>query len=489
MKKNMRWIAIALAALIIPALARGLWFYRGIPHQPEIDTPDYKALTLSQLPLETPGMDENENIKQTSGVVLFDFAHINQYQAPELQSLKEAIIKRGGQVESISDITLLEYKLKYASAYIVISPTVAFTEDELRIVQDYVERGGRLLVFTDATRSLVYYDYDADTVVNSSDASTVNPLLSPYGIAVNNDYLYNVKEYEGNFRNVFFDKFGKDELTFGLKQVAFYGTHSVKSSSGLTLLRGTESNLSSEDDAYDPAEGGAAISENGNVLAFGDFTFLTSPYQNAANNATLIANIADFTLGGKQTITLASFPYIFTQSVVQVYPTSEIKLTAETIAAISGLQASLSYVDINMAIVDKAPRDGNALILGTFTPSDDLLDFTDPFNVEFGETETSETVSMKIFGDIGRTGNGILLFEKNKKGNTLTLLADTPEDLISLLTTVASGSLSGCVLQDSIGVCSVGYSGDSSGDTGEGASTEEPTSGEAIPTPTVIPSG
>ena len=40
----------------------------------------------------------DEKIKQTSGVVLFDFTHANQYQTPEVQSLKEAIEKRGGQV-------------------------------------------------------------------------------------------------------------------------------------------------------------------------------------------------------------------------------------------------------------------------------------------------------------------------------------------------------------------------------------------------------
>jgi hypothetical protein len=52
MKKSMFWIA--LAALIIPALARGLWYYRGIPKQSEIATPDYQALTLSHPPFETP---------------------------------------------------------------------------------------------------------------------------------------------------------------------------------------------------------------------------------------------------------------------------------------------------------------------------------------------------------------------------------------------------------------------------------------------------
>ena len=479
MKKNMIWIA--LAALIVPALARGLWFYRGIPNQPKISTPDYQALAISQPPLKTP--PAGENIKQTVGVVLFDLGHANQYQTSEVQSLHEAIAKRGGQVESISDPALLELKLKYASAYVVISPSIQFTEAELRIVQEYVERGGRLLVFTDATRGILYYDYFTGMEINYSDATAINPLLSPFGITVNNDYLYDVKNHEGNYRNVFFEEFGKSELTFGLKQVAFYGAHSIKSSSGLTLLRGAESTLSSVDDAHDSAEGGAALSGDGNVLAFGDFTFLTSPYQNTADNATLITNIADFTLGGTQIITLANFPYLFTQSIVQVYPTSEIQLTAETIAAIGGLQQALRTININVEVVDKAPSSGDTLVLGTFTPSDDLLDFIDPFNLKLDET--SETIRVKGFGEIGRTGNGLLLFEKNKKGNTLTLLANTPEDLLVLFGTLASGSLDGCVRQGDLAICSIGYGGGYS----EPTATEEPVSGEATPAPTETPAG
>jgi hypothetical protein len=166
--------------------------------------------------------------------------------------------------------------------------------------------------------------------------------------------------------------------------------------------------------------------------------------------------------------------------VVQVYPTSEIELSAETIAAIGGIQQALRSVNIDLEVIDKVPRGGDALVLGTFTPSDDLTEFTDPFNIEMGESE--ETVFIKNFGEIGRSGNGVLLFEKGKNGNTLTLLADTKEDLLSLITTVGSGSLSGCILQDNLAVCGVGYGG-SSEETIDGIATEEPTSGESTPTP------
>jgi len=475
MKKNMLWIA--LAAFVIPILARGLLFYRGFPNQPKIATPDYQALTIPQPIMGKPASETD--IPQVHGVVLFDLTHANQYQPADVQSLQDAIEKRGGRVETVSDSASLEQQLKYASTLTIISPSSSFSADESRIIQAFVRRGGRLLVFTDATHGLVYTDFFTGSTISYPDTNPINPLLSAFGITVNNDYLYNVEEHEGNFRNIFFEGFGKHELTFGLKKVALYGTHSIKTSSGLILFRGTESTLSSSDDAHHQSEGGAALNKDGNVLVFGDFTFLSSPYQNVLDNSTLIANIADFSLSGTQSLSLVNFPYIFTQPEVQVYPLSEVQLTPETISAIGGLQASLGLLNISIKIVDEAPRDGDILALGTFTKSDDLPTFTKPFGITMDDE--SDTITVPGFGDVSRYGNGIVLFEPNNKGNKLTLLANTPEDLLVLLSTVSSGSLGNCIVQDKIAVCSVGYGGESFFE--EETATPEPAASDAAPTP------
>ncbi len=486
MKKEMLWIA--LAALLLPILARGLWFYQGVSHRPTIETPDYASLTIPQPPLQTPVAEED--IKQVGGVVVMDATHANQFQPAEAQSLKEAIEDRGGKLEFITDSTLLENQLKYASAYAVLSPSTAFSTGEINLVKAFVDRGGRLVVFTDATRGMVFSDFFTGTTTVYPDTYAANPLLENFGITVNNDYMYNLAENEGNFRNVFFDEFGKSELTFGLKQVALYGAHSVSSDSGLVLFRGSDSTFSSVSDAHDPAQGGAAMSADGNVVAFGDFTFLTPPYDIVADNSTLITNIADFLLGGKRTPSLANFPYVFSQRVVQVFPTSDVQITAEMIAALSRLQTSLRAINISMEIATENPADGEVLFLSTFAPSEDLDPIIGRFDLV--TDDFSEFVTIPGFGDIGRAGNGVLLFESGKKGNTLVLLSDTLEDLISLLDTVSSGSLASCVLQDQIGVCSVGFGGsfsDGSGDSqgfGEGEATSEPTSGEGTPTPAPV---
>ncbi|MBL8103123.1 MAG: hypothetical protein JNM02_11365, partial [Anaerolineales bacterium] len=285
MKKNLLYIA--LAALILPALLRGLWFYRGFTQRPDFSIPDFKSFSAPKAPFNP--VDVNmEELKQNGGMVLMDTIHGNQFSMTEIESLAEAIKQRGGQIELLTDATLLEYKLRYANSFATFSPSVTYTVDEIRILKNFADRGGRLLVFTDATRYSLYYDYVSGNPITYGDVNAANPLLAPFGISINNDYLYNLEQNEGNFRNVLFDEFFKSELTFGLKQVALYGAHSVESPSGVILLRGTESTLSSANDANDPAQGGAALSADGNVIAFGDFTFLSSPYNNYADNTLLI---------------------------------------------------------------------------------------------------------------------------------------------------------------------------------------------------------
>jgi hypothetical protein len=244
------------------------------------------------------------------------------------------------------------------------------------------------------------------------------------------------------------------------------------------LLRGDDATLSSVDDAQHPEAGGAALSADGNVLAFGDFTFLTSPYNNAADNAALIGNVADFLLGGTRTPALANYPFVFTSSEALIYPTAEVTLSPEMISAVGMLQASLRAARISLSLAEESPRDGNAIVLATYA-AEDLKKLTAPFDVS---VEEEGSVTLAKVGKFARTGNGLILFNENKKGVTLTLIADTPEDLVSLVNLLASGSLGGCVLQNNAAVCSVGFG---SGGYFEDPSLQTTPEGEATPTPVV----
>lgn len=485
MKKQ--FIYIALAALILPAIVRGVWYYRGFPQRNEIATPDFASFAAPEAPVKSPP-ESNEQAAQVGGIVLFDTYHGNQFSLSEIEALTEVIKLRGGMIETYSDATALEYQLKYASAFISVSPSISFSTLETQILKAFAERGGRILVFTDATRNVVYYDYMSGNPIAYGDANAANSLLTAFGLSVNNDYLYNTTTNEGNFRNVLFEDFGKNELTFGLSQVALYGLHSVESPSGLILLRGTESTRSSANDAHDPGQGGAALSADGNVAAFGDFTFLSPPYNNYTDNAALISNLADFALAGGQSKSLANFPFLFKDEIVQVFVTPELTKTTELVSALGSLQSALRFMDVKVEFVDDIPSSGDAIIIGSFELTEDVEPFANQFDLELNGGDYITTTE---FGEIGRYGNGILLFAAATKGNTLVLLADTPEDTIALLGVLSSGSLYSCLTSDSVAVCSVGYGGDYYADTGSDTETtdETYTEGDATPEATPTPGG
>lgn len=480
------YLILAILALLLPALLRGLWFYRGLPAQrPEIATPDYASFTRPEAAVSTPDL---ENVDQFGGMVLLDAYHGNQFAMNEIDSLTSAVQARGGKMEIVTDAVSLENQLKSASAFVTVSPSATFTQYETQLLQSFTERGGRILVFTDATRYFLSFDFISGNPIALGDANAANSLLKLWDISVNNDYLYNTVKNEGNFRNVFFDDFAKSELTFGLSEVALYGARSVKSDSGEILLRGAETNLSSADDAHDPNAGGAALSADGSVAVFGDFTFLSAPYSTYTDNAALIQNLADFILSGSRVVNLNNFPYLFQGKTVQVFVSPDLQKTPSLVSALGSLQASMRFLNYQLEFVDKAPSSGNAIIIGTFEVTDEYDAYLKKADVEID----GDLLNTTQFGEVSRSGNALVIFDAGKKGSTLVLAADSSDDLITLLGSIGYGSLGSCLTSDQVAVCSVGFDDIYSDDSfSEDPSLETTPEGslESTPEATPTPSG
>lgn len=467
LKRYQIWIA--LAVLVLPVLARGLSFYQGIPSRPEIQAPDYAAASLPQPPISTPVPAEGlpETAAAPSGqVVVVDYSHGNQFDPSEIQALVSFLTGRGARVEFDNGYPYLSTRLKYASAYIVISPRYSFTAEEVTFVGQFIQRGGRLIVFTDPTHGIVDYSPSSGNPVMLSDVSAANSLLAPFDIAFENDYLYNLVNNEGNFRNVLFAKFSANDLTKGLSQVAFYGVHSVNAQSGKPLISGDKNTLSSRTDSSENAatvsgEGLAAavLNAGGNVLAIGDFTFMLPPYNQVADNNLLLGRITDFALGGTRTHALADFPYLFGRQ-AHLLVVGDLQLTADLLAPLAYLQKVLRMSDTSLSIAPEVVAGSDTIVIGLLTPSEDLDRFIEAFKLGLDEPDS---VIVPGFGQVGRTGVGLMLFKPSVNGNTLILLTDIPEDLPMLINLLADGYMSSCVIQNNIGVCSIGYSGSSFG--------------------------
>lgn len=498
-------IVVAVVAFLLPLLARGIWFYRGIYTRPEpVTIPDYAGIAYPQPPLSSatvsaPGAVEGHP------VVLFDTYHGNVFNMSELENLTTSLSEMGAVIEVSSDTLTLDEQLSSASSYVIIAPVYYFTGEEISAIQNFVQRGGRLLTIIDPTR--VYYDYWSSVPTGSADV--VNLVLAPFNVAFANDYVYNVVKNEGNFRHIILDGIVESPFTVKLNEVVFYSASSI--SAGEPLITGDSTTLSSITDA-----GGdlplAAMDASGNILAIGDVSFMTEPYIQVSDNRQLTMNIAGFLAGGSPQRDLVNFPYLFNRTVTITTMTGDeivdedtaatpepLTLDQDMLDAIASIQSGLgTYAGVPVQI-SSTPIEGNDLIiLGLLPAAETLQPYLEEFGLVFpggeefldemtatpspgdgtGEetieaTSTldafldaiassgdTESIIVPGFGKLSTETTGLLLYSHTPERNTLILLAGSQEALMQLAELLNSNTLTGCVVQNKIAACQVSTTSD-----------------------------
>lgn len=488
-------LILALVLLLTPVLARGLWFYRGIYTRPEpVKTPDYASFTVP-LP-QTAAAEPAGTAAPDSGVqVLFDYAHGNYFYLTEVESLTRGLEKLGARIRVVDAYTSLTESLKEADALVVLAPTATYTPAEIQAVQRFVAGGGRLLVITDPTRNFGPSTSTATTPVALSSVEIANLLLNPFEITFEDDYLYNLVENEGNFRNVIFRSPADGPLGTGVSQVVLYSAHSLRAAQG-ALLQADASTLSSLTDRAE-AQPAAVTAAAGRVLALGDFTFLTPPYSQVADNPRFIENLNAFLASGLRPRTLADLPYLFSKPVTLVYPGST-AWQNEQLSMASTLKNMMDVLPNHPQILLNTGETitGDRIVLGTLPPREELLAYLKPFGLKFEQGTSAFTfptaeatpqpdlplpeiapaggvVTIEGLGKFGLPGLGLVLFETGEAGSTLILLADTDANLISLISQLSSGGLAGCVQQGNMAACQLA--------SGGGVGSSSPGGGYAAP--------
>ena len=490
--KKRSLIIIALAAFILPILIRGGWFYRGFyAGNNNIKMPDYETFTLSQPTIATPA-EINYEPEMDKKVILFDQAHTNQYTLAEVDSLRNQLIARGAEVAILEPKGYFSEMLNKADAFVVITPVHYFSYEEIEQIEEFVHRGGRLVVIADPTRSYSEYDVEReDSVI------LVNELLQPYQLSFRNDYAYNLTHNEGNYRNIFVYPNGKNDLTNSVSELVFYGSHTLEKNIE-KVLAGEEDTLSSLDDS-----GGelpiAAMDNSGNVLVIGDMTFMSNPYYQVADNYQFVQNIADFLVNGERTRNLYDFPSLFNQDIA-ITLTSEIELDKDIISIVADIKDQYGKDDLSVTLSNKIASGIDRIVLGIYPPDEDLDEEIRDLGIVFDlntptatpsptptqtptetpvETPAAEGVSapesevendeeyfedayqngagnyyyVPGIGDIPTKGFGFILLKQDEKGNHLYLLSDSQENAANLLQLLVEGSLEGCLVTENIAVC------------------------------------
>ena len=168
-------------------------------------------------------------------------------------------------------------------------PAVSFESEEIDSLRRFVAKGGRLLLLGDPGRP-----------------NSINGVADSFGILFQDGYLYNLKDHDLNFRNILIDEFRADEVTDGLTQIAMYTAGSIKSF-GASLAftdENTYSSMVERVESFTPV----VKSDDGNVLAIADLTFLVPPNNSTLDNDRFVSNIADFLTSGDRKLDIRDFP-------------------------------------------------------------------------------------------------------------------------------------------------------------------------------------
>jgi hypothetical protein len=498
--KTLLKLLLFVILFALPFGGRWLWHQRGRYTPPEI-----AEIDASQI--ELPAMEFNayeDQPKAGAGRVVIDLGHNNNLLIDDLTPLRDRLAARGATVETWDGYDeLLDAVLYGATAYMVIAPAYTFSLDEIQAVKDFVADGGRVLIAADPTRPVPAYDDEYSDLYSiffpESAIPAANSLANAFGVIYYEDYLYNLKSYESNYRNVRLTTFAKNNpLTQGLNSVVFFAAHSIKSDDValLTADEETLSNIRMGETGLSPA----VLAADGQVLALGDMTFLTTPYHQVADNDHFTSNIADWLAVDGRQWDLTDFPYLF-GATVDVIQTLDDAITPAVIEYTAPLNDLFEQAGITVALVEEADPQHDAIILATFDQTDAVKDYlkkagvtltvtvkteegeetakngdqeetkeTDEEKAEEGqaaeETPPQDLIAIAGVGDFTLSGMSLFIVDEEDGRTVLVILAEDKLSLTGPLDRLAFADFTSCITHLGATLCSSGDTSDWDSDGG-----------------------
>ena len=417
-------------------------FYRGGYDAPPTAAPPYHEIpspnAASGTVADPPGGQERQ------GLLLVDAQHWNAFDKREVISLISKVADRGFDVEYVGDfsrsvdpsqtVTQLQQlaaKLREADSFAVILPRAAFSSAEAALVENFVRKGGRLMLVSDPSRQ-----------------QQINSLAERFGLDFQPDYLYNTVDYDLNFRNIFVRDFQPDRVTSGLDAVALYMAGSIRSPGpGLAFIdSNTKSSLLESSGGLSPMAWG----DSRNVLALADLSFMVPPQDSLQDNDRLVSNIADYLTGSERTYDLADFPHFHEAGL-----DNSVDIVLGRPALLGPgllLKSELGAYGFSLEIRPAEDSSRDMVFLGLYEDAPQVASYLQTAGVR-----VDDALGTPFTQDLELTNTGTTVLDHGQDGRyVLTILADTPETLEATVTQLISGEYRGGLLSDFVGVHKIG---------------------------------
>ena len=387
------------------------------PPASEVTFPDTTAHDLPANPAR-----EHLGAVSPGTLMVVDATHRNSYRQSEISVLLSRIASRGTVVEYVGDfrttevakrVSLLEESLRRADALLVILPRDAYTAAEADLVEDFVRKGGKLLLVSDPTR-----------------IHQINSLAERFGVNFQPDYLFNQHENDLNFQHIFVRQFQPDEITSGVNSIALYSAGSIQTSgSGIAFTNGlTESSVAPSGVGLSPIAWG----DSRNVLAVGDFTFMIPPHNSALDNDQLLSNIADFVTTSSREFVLGDFPSFF-----QSGSSRDVEIVvgqASLFDSGTAVKNGLSEYGIASKLTTVEDFSSDTVFLGLHDDAQRVGGYLQSAGIR-----VDDSLSGPFGEDISLEGTSVAVLDRSSDRHILILLADTPETLSKTVAGVLDG--------------------------------------------------
>ena len=426
---------------VIAFLVAYFVFYQGGGYDapPSANIPLEQIDTVAIKPRVSSGLPQGGT---RQGLLVVDAQHVNSYSERELVNFVSRVAGRGFDVEYLGDFSPpldplladphlaqvryleLAEKLRRADSFAVILPRIAYSDSEADLVQQFVAKGGRLLLVSDPGRR-----------------NSINSLAKRFGVDFQSDYLYNTSENDANFKRIFVRDFLPDQLTAGLDTVTLDYASSIRSSGGGLAFAspGTKSSLLSTVDRLSPMAWG----DSRNVLAIADFTFLVPNNDSLLDNGRLVSNVADFVTESGREFHLTDFPHFYGSSfrdrVDILVSRSELLNTGLLVK--TGLERY--GIQSGIAPVDDVSRD--TVFLGLYKDAPQVSQY-----LQVAGVRVDDNLGTDFAGELAQDNTAITILDQAQGRDMLLVLADSPATLEQAVGRLISGEFRSDLVSDSI---------------------------------------
>ena len=433
-----RLLALALLPIFaVATFAAGhFFFYRGSYDPPPSVNIPFEQITS---PAVAPVAATASSVTQVQeGLVLVDDLHLNSFTESEISTLISMVANRGYDVEVIdisstvegqTRLQMLEQRLRRATSFAVMLPRTSYSEEEIDLVQRFVDKGGKLLLVSDPTRP-----------------NRINTLAKRFGVEFQPDYLYNTVEYDLNFRHIFVRDFQPAPLTSGLDTIVLYVAGSIRSSGpGIGVSdTNTKSSLGEAAESFYPI----ALGSTSNVLAVADFTFVVPPYNSLLSNQQLLSNVADYLTDSQREFDLADFPHFYESSLDN---SIDIVLGQPSIWNIGlEMRTGLSDYGLSSRISGEEDLSRNTVFLGLYEDSRAVSQYLQAAGIS-----ADDVLSLPFAPELDREDTSIALLHRDRDRYVLVVLADKPAVLSEALGSLFSGTFRNQLVNDYLGLSKV----------------------------------